>query len=115
MRVDDRRRSEFDASALDGDIPALKVDLVVVRYSRQQLCIAVSPPSAQCRRWWASHSPGGRSQPGKLHPPSRATNARRMRNGAHGPADVEGLGVTAEHDRDQLAIAGKAAGCGRAD
>ena len=39
---------------------------------------AVSPLSIQCCRWCAVQTPGGRSQPGKTHPPSRATKARRM-------------------------------------
>ena len=42
----------------------------------------VSPPSAQWWQWCAWHSAGGRSQPGKAHPRSRATSARRRDSGA---------------------------------
>src|SRR5664279_354626 len=38
---------------------------------------SATPPSTQCRRWWASVNAGGRSQPGQTHPPSRTTSARR--------------------------------------
>lgn len=35
MRIDDRGGPEFDASAVDGDTPALLVDLLVVRRAQQ--------------------------------------------------------------------------------
>lgn len=38
---------------------------------------SVLPPLIQCRMWWAWVHAGGRLQPGKAHPWSRAINARR--------------------------------------
>lgn len=35
MRVDDRWRPELDASAVDGDVPVLEVDLLVVHLAKQ--------------------------------------------------------------------------------
>ena len=38
---------------------------------------SVGPPWSQCRRWWASHQAGDRSQPATAQPPSRTTRAAR--------------------------------------
>lgn len=40
---------------------------------------SVRPPRDHSMMWWASHHEGGRSQPGKRHPPSRAASAMRCR------------------------------------
>jgi hypothetical protein len=39
--------------------------------------ISVGPSWSHSSTWWASHQEAGRSQPGKMHPPSRTIRARR--------------------------------------
>jgi len=56
------------------------------------LAKSVVPPLIQCRMWWAWVHAGGRLQPGKAHPWSRAINARRWCAETNGGAVSGGAG-----------------------
>ncbi|MFM2437540.1 MAG: hypothetical protein RLZ55_351 [Actinomycetota bacterium] len=70
-------------------------------HSRARFGSDALKPSLQWATWWASHQAGGRSQPGRMPPPSRTSRARRSHARQH-PHCAE-RALPAGHLRDHQA------------
>jgi hypothetical protein len=101
--VDDGGWSEFDASSVDGDVPAGVMHLAVVCFTEQDAVFyagvaAVDPVLAVvcvAQSWW-SVAAGERASA----VPRDEGAADGEWDGSQGPSDVEGFGGPAQHDGD---------------
>jgi hypothetical protein len=106
--VDDRGGPEFDSAAVDCDIPPLQMDLLVMHVAQETAIsyrglTAVDPVPHVVRGAYSRWSTAARERTSTV--PGDQRTAHTQWHSPHGPPDIQRLGITAQHDRNHLAIA----------